>query len=199
MREILPGIHHWSTYYAAIDAPVSSYYVEPAGLLLDPMTPEEGADAFPGDLRPQQIVMTTGLHARDVESLAEALGATIRVPHEGAHRIGDRFAFETFRDGEEIAAGVTARQVGAIAPDDYALQIDHEGGVLAFADGLNHYGGALGFFPDSLLGDDPEGVKAGLRARLQTMLELPFEHLLFAHGDPIVGQGKAALREFLRG
>jgi hypothetical protein len=198
MEEIFPGVHHWSTYYGVIDAPVSSYFVEPAGLLLDPMMPEGGVTAIPGDLAPQQIVLTIGLHDRDVPELAAALGATVRVPEEGAHRIGDAFAFAPYRDGEEIGPGVFARKVGVLAPDDYALEIRHGGGALALADAIHRYGGAFGFFPDDLLGDDPDAVRAGVRERLRTFLELDFEHLLLAHGDPIVGRGKAALREFLR-
>ena len=31
------------------------------------------------------------------------------------------------------------------------------------------------------------------------LLERDFEHLLFAHGDPIVGNGKTALRAFVAG
>jgi hypothetical protein len=198
MREIFPGVHHWTNHLQAIDAPVSSYFVEPASVLLDPTTPAEGADAFPGDVRPQQIVLSIGLHDRDVAELATALGAVVRVPREGAHRIGDAFAFETYHDGEEIAPGMVARQVGVLSPDDYALEIRHGGGALLIADAIHNYGDTFGFFPDDLLGDDPDAVRSGVRDRLRTFLELDFEHLLFAHGDPIVGQGKQALREFLR-
>ena len=71
-------------------------------------------------------------------------------------------------------------------------------GALSFADGLiRHDRGALGFVPDSLLGDDPEGVKDGLRTSFRRLLELRFDNLLFAHGPPLVGGGKQALREFL--
>jgi hypothetical protein len=48
------------------------------------------------------------------------------------------------------------------------------------------------------MGDDPSAVRAELRASLRRLLgELDFDHLLFAHGEPIVGGGKAALREFV--
>jgi hypothetical protein len=36
-----------------------------------------------------------------------------------------------------------------------------------------------------------------LRDSLRRLLELDFDHLLFAHGEPLVGEGKAALREFV--
>ena len=64
------------------------------------------------------------------------------------------------------------------------------------ADGIVHYRKELGFVPDALLGDDPEVVKAGLRAAYSRLLDRDFDHLLFAHGDPVIGGGKEALRRF---
>lgn len=53
--------------------------------------------------------------------------------------------------------------------------------------------------PDSLLGDDPEGVKRSLRASLEALLDQEFDALLFAHGDPVPSGGRAALEDFLGG
>ena len=46
------------------------------------------------------------------------------------------------------------------------------------------------------MGDDPEGVKDGLRASLRRLLDEDFDALLFAHGDPMPTGGHAALRAF---
>jgi len=35
-HEILPGVLHWTTLHEGIDAPVSSYAVVPAGVVIDP-------------------------------------------------------------------------------------------------------------------------------------------------------------------
>lgn len=51
------------------------------------------------------------------------------------------------------------------------------------------------FVPDFLM-DDPEQTKQGLRAAYRSLLKLDFEHLLLAHGEPVLGAGKQALREF---
>jgi len=45
--------------------------------------------------------------------------------------------------------------------------------------------------------DDPEQTKAGLRAAYRRLLELDFDTLLLAHGEPLAGDGKRALREFV--
>jgi hypothetical protein len=49
------------------------------------------------------------------------------------------------------------------------------------------------------MGDDPEGVKDGLRKVFLSLLEREFDHLLFAHGKPWISGAKKGLREFLEG
>jgi hypothetical protein len=56
-------------------------------------------------------------------------------------------------------------------------------------------GGPLAFVPDHLM-DEPEATKEGLRASYRRLAELEFEHLLLAHGEPFIGNGREALAEF---
>jgi hypothetical protein len=198
MQEIVPGIHHWTAFRDTIGTTVSSYWIEPAGMLIDPMVPDEGLEPFErAEVSPQQVVLTTGLHNRNAERFAEAFSIPIRAPREAADRLGDSLSFEPYTDHEELAPGVQAVQLGVLCPDEYALHITATEGAIAFADGVHHHGDALGFFSDDLLGEDPEAVKRGLKQQLQALLERDFDHLLFAHGDPIVGGGKSVLRDFV--
>jgi hypothetical protein len=198
MREILPGLWHWTTFHEGIDARVSSYYVEPAGALIDPRVPGEGLDAFAGRPRPQQVVLTTGLHARHADRFADAFGCVVRASREALERLAGSLDAEPYTGGDEIAPGITAIQIGSICPDEYALHVAVAEGAIVFADGLIHYGETLGFFPDTLLGDDAATVKAGLKDAFHGLLARDFDHLLFTHGEPLIGGGKAALRDFLK-
>jgi hypothetical protein len=81
----------------------------------------------------------------------------------------------------------------AICPDDTVLRIDSGAGALLFADSLIHYG-EVGFVPDHLIGEDPDAVKGAVRERVANLLDEEFEHLLFAHGDPLPDRGREALR-----
>ncbi|HEY3019650.1 MAG TPA: hypothetical protein VGJ32_05630 [Solirubrobacteraceae bacterium] len=199
MRELRPGLFHWTTFHEGIGFQVSSYYVEPAGALIDARVPDEGLEgAFGGRATPQQAIVTSGLHMRHADRFAEAYGCRVRAPAEARDRLGDDASFEAYDDGDEVAPGITAIQIGALCPDEYALHIAHGTGAISFADGLIRYGDTLGFVPDSLLGDDPQAIKAGLRDGFRGLLERDFDDLLFAHGDPLIGGGRAALREFLR-
>ncbi len=194
MREILPGVFHWTTFHEPIGVRISSYYVEPAAIVIDPKVPEGGLDELPGT--PQQVVLTSGHHRRDAPEFAAAFGIPIRASQEATERLGEDVLVETFADGDEVAPGVTAIRIGVLCPDEDALQIAVAEGAIAFADAVNSYGDELAFFSDQLLGDDPERVKAGLRQKLEGLLARDFDHLLFAHGEPLVGGGRDALRRF---
>ena len=199
MQELVPGIWHWSAFHPGIRQPVSSYYVESAGAILDPMVPAEGLEWF--ERRPQlpvQVLLTNRHHYRHSDRFAQAFGCPVLCSRAGLHEFEGGPAVEGFSFGDELAPGVAAIEIGAICPDDTALHIAAERGAVGFADGLiRPAGGPLGFVPDKLLGDDPGVVKAALKDAFRGLLERDFDHLLFAHGEPLVGGGKAALRDFL--
>jgi hypothetical protein len=199
IRELLPRVYHWTAIHPRIKLPVDSYYIESAGLVLDPMAPREGLEWFQRRKRPTQVVLTNRHHLRHSRRYAEAFACPIRCSEPGLHEFERGPRVEGFAFGEELAPGITAHQLGAICPDDTALHIRTAGGgALAFADGLTRpRGGGLRFVPGFLMGDDAFTVRAGLRASLRRLLDLEFDHLLFAHGDPLIGGGKTALREFL--
>ena len=198
MKELIPGLFHWTTFHDAIRARVSSFYVEPAAALIDPRVPDEGLDAFAGRRRPQQVVLTSGLHARHADRFADAFGCVVRASPQALDRLGGALEAEPYTDGDEVAPAITAVHIGKLSPDEYALHIALDAGAIAFADGLIRYAGALGFVPDALIGDDAEAVKEGLKDAFRGLLTRDFDHLLFAHGDPLIGGGKAALRDFLQ-
>jgi hypothetical protein len=199
IREVLPGVHHWTAIHPRIRVPVDSYYVEPARLLLDPVVPREGIEWFRARDAPDRVVLTNRHHLRHSERFAEAFGCPILAGSVGLHEFEGGPAVEGFEFGEELAPGITAHQLGAICPDDTALHIRvGDRGALAFADGLTRpRGGGLSFVPDFLMGDDPPAVKAGLREALHRLLDLDFDSLLFAHGEPVIGDGRDALTAFL--
>ena len=192
MNEILPGVWHWTARHPRIGADVSSYFLEESGTLLDPMLPAEGIDWFTGEHAAQQIALTNRHHDRD----ADKFGVTpVLVPESGLHEFeGKSLDVRGYAPGEEIVTGIVAHEVGAICPDDMALEI-RSAGALAMADGLVHFE-KVRFVSDDLM-DDPADTKRALAAALERLLEVDFDTLLFAHGKPIIGTGKQALRDFL--
>jgi hypothetical protein len=198
MQQIAPGIFHWTTLHPRIGQRVSSYYVEPAGVVIDPMVPEDGLEVFDGHAPPQQALLSIRHHYRGCDAFVERFGVSVVCARSGMHEFeGTDRRVEGFGDGDEVAPGVVAIVTDSISDDDSTFHIAHGGGALAFGDGLvRPPGGQLGFVPDYLM-DEPEKTKEGLVNAYRGQLERDFEHLLFAHGEPLIGGGRAALKEFL--
>jgi hypothetical protein len=199
VQELFEGLHHWTAYHDGIRQRVSSYYVEPARALIDPMVPDGGLEWFERHATPERILLTNRHHYRHSARYAEAFGCSIHASAPGMHEFTDApHPVEPFEPGDQPAPGITALEVGAICPDETALHIAHGAGAMAFADGLVRPGGGrLGFVPDFLMGDDPVAVKEGLRRAFRALLDREFDALLFAHGTPLVGGGRRALEEFV--
>jgi len=198
MREILPGVWHWTAEHPDIHHDVSSYYLEDAAAVLDPLLGDDGIDVL-GDRDVKQVILSNRLHSRDAGEVQAAFGARIRVPRAGLGHFQDKpFDVEPYSPGDEIARGVHSLALGAIAPDDGVLHIHAGEGALHFADGLLlHEDGELGLMSDELM-DNPEAVKLKTFAMFQEYVELDFDALLFAHSDPLLEGGRDQLAYFVR-
>jgi hypothetical protein len=194
MEEILDGVWHWTAIHPSTGSEVSSYWVRPSRAVIDALLPEEGIDAFTAE-PPERVLLSNRHHLRHGELLQQELDCTIHCSKPGLYEFEKGPEVQGFDFGDEVAPGIDAIEIGAICPDESALLIG-EAKALAIADGIRHYDGEMDFFSDWLLGDDPEGVKAGLREAYAGILDRDFDSLLFAHGDPIVGSGKEALSRF---
>ena len=94
-----------------------------------------------------------------------------------------------------------AVEVGALSPDDGGLYLG-AASALWLADTVVRSAkdpdSQIGWVPDFLM-DDPPGTKHGLLAAFERILDqLEFQHLLLAHGLPLIGDGRAKLEELVR-
>jgi len=184
--EIAPGLWHWTAHRESIDSAVSSYYLAEERVVIDPMEPPERPEWF----QPEHALLTCRHHSRD----AWKLGLAPWVVEQGAHELEGRGEFRTFAWGDELPGGIVAREVDALSPDETALYLPRHR-ALSIGDGVVRWGGdELTFVPDFLM-DEPEQTRAGLRAAYRRLLdELEFEHLLLAHGGPVVGTAREELQ-----
>ena len=195
MRELAPGIFHWTAVHPNLGMEVSSYFEAGSGTLIDPLTPAEGIEWFDRDHRPNRVVLTNRHHLRHSERFAEAFAIPIACHEAGLHEFKGGPDVKGFAWGDELAPGITALEVGAICDEESALLIASGDGFLVVADAVINYSG-LGFVPDKYIGDDPPAIHSAIRAAYARLLDQPFDSLLPAHGDPIVGGAKDALRRF---
>jgi len=199
MKEIVPGILHWTAFHEGIGFDVSSYFVERGATLIDPMLPPGGVEAFRGR-EPEVILLTNRHHYRHSDRFVEAFGCPVRCHAAGLHEFEGGPEVEGFSFGDDVASGILALEVGALTPEETAFHVDAGPRALSFGDAvINEPGEGLGFVPDKYIGDDPEGVKEGLRESFRRLLAHDFDALLIAHGEPVPKRGKAALLEFAAG
>jgi hypothetical protein len=198
MDEIARGIWHWTAHHEGIGAPVSSYYVEPAAAVLDPMEPEEGFAWFEGR-NLDRVVLSNRHHYRQADRFAARFGVPVLGVEQGMHEIGERPGVQSIAFGDSPAPDTTVHPVEPSWPDEGVVHIALGEGLLLVGDTAMHYEDEITFIPDEHLGAEPEREKALLRAGLGRALDLEFDTLLFSHGAPIVGGGKEALRAFVDG
>ncbi len=196
MNRGVPGIRHWTAVHPNIKLEVSSYYLADSATLLDPLLPDGDSEPIDG-LSVDRIVLTNRHHLRSAEEIAAEHGCPILCHEAGLHEFEGGPDVEPFSWGDELAPGVCALEVDAICDEETAILIEGNGGTLAVADAVMHYGDDLHFVPDQYLGDDPPGVKVAIRKAYGRLLDQPFDNLLLAHGDPIVGDAREQLRRFV--
>lgn len=194
MQEISPGLWHFTAEHDRIGVEVSSYYLEGERVLLDPMIPEEGLAWFQEHGAPEHILLTNRHHDRHAWDYVEAFGSTVHCIRNGLHELQGRGPVEPFDFGDTLPGNAVVHEIQVICPDETALHLpDHR--ALACADGVVHYREELGFVPEQYI-DDPDNTKPRLRRAYAGVLDLDFDVLLLAHGRPVVGGAKEALRKF---
>jgi len=198
LSEVVPGIRHWSARHPRIDKVVHSAYLPEQRAVIDPIGAEGLEEALRRAGGVEQVLLTNRHHLRGSAEIAASFGAALRCPRVGLHEFEGPGApeFIGYGWGEEVVDGVTAHEVGSLAPDDCALHIAIGPGALALADSVVLDDAGLGFVPDFLM-DDPEQTKRGLLEALRKLLDLEFDVLLMAHGAPLPAGGKQALTSFV--
>jgi hypothetical protein len=200
IAEILPGVHHWTAQHPRQRFTVSSYWLDDGGVAIDPVIPSEGIDWFARRPTPATaVVLSNRHHYRDSGALNERFGCPILVPRAGLHEFTHGQPVNPYDPGDELAGGLLAVEIGALAPDDGALYLASlralwlaDSVVRAFTPGSRP-----GFVIDSLM-DDPPGTKRGLVVALGSVLDTyAIEHVLLAHGEPMLGDGGEQLRQLI--
>jgi hypothetical protein len=187
VRDVADGLWLWRQRHFAWqegndwEPEVSSFAVESRGarLLLDPLAPRpdgselwQRLDAAP----PDAIVILKADHVRDVDLFArwydaDTYGPMLFWPDDVPH--GE---LEPVYPGLELPGGLIAQYDGRGFGETPLYLPDQR--ALVFADGLTAPGGTLRVW------DTPWHEQRVLPA-LRALLDLPFEHVLVSHGEPV--------------
>jgi hypothetical protein len=198
IEEILPGLFHWSAFHEGIERVVHSAFLLASRTLIDPMEPEQGLDALGALGAPRRIVLTNRHHYRHSERFVERFDCPVLVQAAGLADLAGHPEVRGFSFDEQLTDDVRALELASICAEETTLLLNAGDCVLCFGDGVTREpDGSLAFMPDRLLGDDPDGVRAGLTRNLRRMFEEDFDALLFAHAEPVLSGGRRLLEEFL--
>jgi glyoxylase-like metal-dependent hydrolase (beta-lactamase superfamily II) len=187
LRDVAPGLWVWRVTHPAWEPGldweplVTSTYVESGGeaAVLDPLAPSNDAteiwdrlDASP----PAMIVVLKPDHVRDVDLFARRYGARAFGPSLFWPGGVPETELEPIEPGSELPGGLIALYDGR-GRNETPLWLPEQR-ALVFADALTAPGGELRVWATPW---HEERVLPALRA----LLELPFEHVIVSHGEPV--------------
>ena len=187
LRDIAPGLWIWRGEHPdwkpnqGWDGVVTSTFVESGGerIVIDPLSPPGTAGdtwARLDEARPTTVVITKPDHIRDVDVFV--LRYETRAFGPNVFHRGDvpRTELEWIEPGTELPGGLVPLYDGR-GRNETPLWLPEQK-ALVFADGLTAPNGEL------LIWTTPWHEERVLPA-LRAMLELPFEHVIVSHGEPV--------------
>jgi glyoxylase-like metal-dependent hydrolase (beta-lactamase superfamily II) len=185
--DVAPGLWVWRLphpdWEPGLDweAPVTSTCVESAGevAVLDPLAPPEDADEVWARLDarpPTMVVVLKPDHVRDVDVFVRRYGARAYGPFLFWRDDIPETDLEPIDPGTELPGGLVALHDGR-GRLETPLWLPEQR-ALVFADALTFAGGELRVWATPW---HEERVLPALRA----LLDLPFEHVIVSHGEPL--------------
>lgn len=187
IRDVATGLwlwrqRHWEwTEDADWEPFVSSFVVESRGetLLLDPLAPPPSARDVYDRIearRPTAIVALKPDHVRDIDLFVHWYHVPAYGPWMFWRDDVPKTEFLPIQPDDELPGGLVALFDGRIAMET-PLYLPEQRAIV-FADGMTAPGGVLRVWWTPFL------EKRTLPA-MRAMLDLPFEHVLVSHGDPV--------------
>ena len=213
LRQLAPGLSRWTARHPdwtpeeggpdGWQPEVGSllYETGDAVVLVDPLVPaetEQGWGALDAAVEraggPPDVLLTIYWHARSAQAVLDRYGARVWAHEQATDPIAERVRFtHTFAVGDPLPGDIQAFH--ARWRNEVLFWLPKEGALVAGDVLLGAEGGGLRVCPDSWLreGVDP----ADLRDSLRSLLDLPIEIVLVAHGEPVLENGQAALERAL--
>jgi glyoxylase-like metal-dependent hydrolase (beta-lactamase superfamily II) len=187
LRDVSPGLWLWRTEHpdwspeADWEPLVASTYVASQGevALLDPLAPRTEADELWERLDanpPTLVVVLKPDHVRDVDVFVRRYGARAYGPSLFWRHDIPKTELEPIEPGSSLPGGLVALYDGR-GRNETPLWVPEQR-ALVFADALTAPKGELRVWATPW---HEERVLPALRA----LLELPFEHVIVSHGDPL--------------
>jgi hypothetical protein len=185
-RDVAAGLWVWRVEHPAWrpgldwEPFVTSTFVESGGewALLDPLAPPDGSEVWArlDEHPPTLVVVLKPDHVRDVDLFVRRYGARAFGPYLFWRGDAPETELEPIEPGSELPGGLVAVYDGR-GRNETPLWLPEQR-ALVFADALTAPGGELRVWTT------PWHEERALPA-LRALLELPFEHVIVSHGEPV--------------
>lgn len=189
MIKLANGIYTWGRWSVEKKLNFNGFAIHGAEgtIVVDPPPFNDDDKAYwdAAGLKADLIVITNRNHLRGHAGFP---GAPICM-HEAEVNQVDIPVDRVVKDGQKLLNGVTVIHLPGKSPGEIGL---HFGDIVLLGDALIAPGGALKFVPPEKQ-DDPALLKKSVRK----LLDLDFNILLLADGDPLIGNAKARVAAFL--
>ncbi len=213
MQNLTEGLWRWTARHpewhpGEFGAEVACYAARAGDditLLIDPLLPPDPAsvlaviDEALGERL--AILITIPYHVRSAEELwnryRERADTTIHGHLACAKRLNDRSAFHEIDPAVPLPGGVTAHAIGKPRRYETPLHLPSHG-ALVFGDAVAESGGRLVVWSSEKVDAKVERFyRERFNPTLEPLLELDFDAVLATHGQPLMSDGKRALRTAL--
>jgi glyoxylase-like metal-dependent hydrolase (beta-lactamase superfamily II) len=195
MKEIVSGVWIWSWFSPEKGLDFNGFYVRGSGTaaLVDPPAWAESDRKQMERLgRPEVVLVTNRNHTRRSRDLAARFGIPVRI-HEADARAVDPPLDGTFRDGDDLPAGLRAITLSGLkSPGETALHVPASDAMILGDALIGRPPGELSLLAPPLV---PDAARA--REGLRRLLDCPFDALLVGDGVSLPRGGRAALERFL--
>lgn len=189
-------LHGWASYHTEWKTWFNSYALQtPAGvILIDPTRPApEAIPALEALGSPAGIILTNAHHDRDAGWFRKQYEIQVYA-HENASHDCDTKIDVPVVDGEKLFGALQTVFLPGVSTSEMALFSKKNGGAILIGDAiLNGAEKGLELLPDQYIED-----KKLARQSLRKLLELEFQTVTFAHGEPLVKDAARKLARFLK-
>jgi glyoxylase-like metal-dependent hydrolase (beta-lactamase superfamily II) len=212
-RQLARGLWRWTARHpewhpGEFGSEVASFALQAGDqtILVDPLLPPEPEAVL--DLIEQQladrlaILVTIPYHVRSSEHIRDRFRKQVETMIWGhaacRKRLSRAAGFRASAPGDRLPGGAVPFQIGKPRRFETPLLLPSHR-ALAFGDAVVEVDGTLRVWSDRKVDDGVVGFyRERFNPTLKPLLELDFDRVLVTHGQPILEDGKAALRAAVR-
>jgi len=196
LRDVARNLFGWASYHPQWKVDFNSYALKTSEgvVFIDPLKPDPAVvEKLKALGEPIAILLTNAHHDRGADWFRKQYDIQVYA-HEKAKADCDTKIDVLLMDGERLPGPVKAVYMPGSSAGETAFYSKVAGGIVLMGDTLLNQGDkGLALLQDDYMEDKKQALKS-----LQKILELDFNVITFAHGEPIVQDAKKKIASFLK-